>query len=277
MVIDTSAVIAILFGEPDQRRYDEAIAAAPVRLVSAVTRVELTFVVEGRKREEARARLERFFQLTGAEIVSVTPNHAEIAIEALRRFGKGRHRAGLNIGDCFPTLSPPRPTSRSSSRATTSSTPTSGRLSLFPDSAKATVSLRRRGGGALRRSRRSGSRRRRGRRGARVLAFRAHTSVSINSRLHAASAASVRIVDVGLTPPSVIVAALQIERPVVGPKPRFAPNAVVCRIAVSSDDMARVHSMANNAAMRSRTSSSSAVGAGAIRCTWRFRHDTLRI
>jgi len=48
MVIDTSAVVAIVFQEPDQRRYDAAIAAAPVRLVSAVTRVELAFVVEGR-------------------------------------------------------------------------------------------------------------------------------------------------------------------------------------------------------------------------------------
>jgi len=101
MVIDTSAVVAILFGEPDQRRYDEAIAAAPVRLVSAVTRVELAFVVEGRKREEGRERLERFFWLTGADVVAVTPQQAEIAIAAFRRFGKARHRAGLNIGDCF--------------------------------------------------------------------------------------------------------------------------------------------------------------------------------
>jgi ribonuclease VapC len=101
MVIDTSAVVAILFQEPDQRRYDEAIAAAPVRLVSAVTRVELSFVVEGRKGDEGRARLERFFRLTGADIVSVTPHHAELTIEAFRRYGRGRHKAGLNIGDCF--------------------------------------------------------------------------------------------------------------------------------------------------------------------------------
>lgn len=101
MVIDTSAVVAILFDEPDQRRYGEAIEAATVRLVSAVTRVELAFVIEGRKREAGRERLERFFQLTGAEIVAVTPQQAEIAIDAFRRFGRGRHRARLNIGDCF--------------------------------------------------------------------------------------------------------------------------------------------------------------------------------
>jgi ribonuclease VapC len=101
MVIDTSAIVAVLFDEPDQRQYDEAMAAAAIRLVSAVTRVELSIVVESRKGEAGRTRLDRFFALTGAEIVSVTPQQAEIAIDAFRRFGKGRHRAGLNIGDCF--------------------------------------------------------------------------------------------------------------------------------------------------------------------------------
>jgi ribonuclease VapC len=101
MVIDTSAIVAILFDEPDQRRYDEAIEAAGVRLLSAVTRVELSFVIEGRKREAGRERLERFFRLTGTEIVAVTLQQAEIAIDAFRRFGRGRHRAALNIGDCF--------------------------------------------------------------------------------------------------------------------------------------------------------------------------------
>ena len=101
MVIDTSAIVAILFDEPDQRRYGEAIEAATVRLVSAVTRVELAFVIEGRKREAGRERLERFFQLTGTEIVAITPQQAEIAVGAFRRFGRGRHPASLNIGDCF--------------------------------------------------------------------------------------------------------------------------------------------------------------------------------
>src|ERR1700722_614983 len=101
MVIDTSAVVAILFQEPDQRRYDEAIADAAVRLVSAVTRVELAFVVEGRKGEDGRERLERFFRLTGADVVAVTSAQADLAIDAFRRYGKGRHPAGLNIGDCF--------------------------------------------------------------------------------------------------------------------------------------------------------------------------------
>jgi ribonuclease VapC len=101
MVIDTSAIVAVLFDEPDHRRYAEAIAAAPVRLVSAVTHVEPSFVVEGRKGQAGRARLDRFFALIGAEIVSITARHSEIATDAFRRFGKGRHRAALNIGDCF--------------------------------------------------------------------------------------------------------------------------------------------------------------------------------
>jgi ribonuclease VapC len=101
MVIDTSAVVAILFDEADHRLYDDAIEAAPVRLVSAVTRVEMSCVIEGRKGDAGRAQLELFFALTGAQVVSVTPQHAELAIGALRRFGKGRHRAALNIGDCF--------------------------------------------------------------------------------------------------------------------------------------------------------------------------------
>ena len=102
MVIDTSAVVAILFEEEDQRRYAEAIEGATTRLVSAVTRVELSFVVEGRKGEAGRERLERFFTMTGAEVAAVTPQQATIAIEAFRRYGKGqRHPAGLNIGDCF--------------------------------------------------------------------------------------------------------------------------------------------------------------------------------
>ena len=101
MVIDTSAVVAILFEESDQLRYATAIEAAPMRLVSAVTRVELSFVVEGRKRDAGRERLERFLALIAAEIVAVTPEQATLAIGAFRTFGRGRHPAALNIGDCF--------------------------------------------------------------------------------------------------------------------------------------------------------------------------------
>jgi ribonuclease VapC len=101
MVLDTSAIVAILFDEPERVALSRVLEAAPVRLMSAVSRVELAFVVEGRKGEAGRGSVERFLAATGAEVVAVTPRQAERAIEAFRRFGKGRHRAGLNIGDCF--------------------------------------------------------------------------------------------------------------------------------------------------------------------------------
>lgn len=101
MVIDTSAIVAILFNEPERDLFNRLIAEDDVRLVSAVTRVEAAFVIEGRTRDVGRARLDRFLSLPGIEIVAVTPEQAEQVAEVFRRFGKGRHRAGLNIGDCF--------------------------------------------------------------------------------------------------------------------------------------------------------------------------------
>src|SRR4051812_48666715 len=101
MVVDTSALVAILFDEPDAERFARALAAAPIRLLSAVSRVELSFVIEGRKGETGRADLENLLREGRFDIVAVTPQHAEIAIEAFRRFGRGRHRAALNTGDCF--------------------------------------------------------------------------------------------------------------------------------------------------------------------------------
>jgi ribonuclease VapC len=101
VVIDTSAVAAILFDEPEQERFVRLIGGDPVRLMSAVSRVEATCVVEGRKGEAGRLRLERFLALIGTEVVSVGAAQVELACDAFRRFGKGRHPAALNIGDCF--------------------------------------------------------------------------------------------------------------------------------------------------------------------------------
>lgn len=101
MVIDTSAIVAILFNEPERPGFSRLIAQDEVRLVSAATRVEAAFVIEGRTRDIGRERLNRFFALNDIEIVAVTPEQAEFAVEAFRRYGKGRHAVGLNIGDCF--------------------------------------------------------------------------------------------------------------------------------------------------------------------------------
>jgi ribonuclease VapC len=101
VVVDTSAVVAILFNEPDAARYANALASATRRLISAVSRVELALVVEGRKGERGRIDLEKLLDAGGFEIVAVTPVQAMRAIDAFRRFGGGRHSASLNIGDCF--------------------------------------------------------------------------------------------------------------------------------------------------------------------------------
>ncbi len=101
MIIDTSAVVAILFGEADSARFETCLEAAAERRMSAVTRVELACVVEGRKGEPGRADLEALLKALDAEVVAVTAAQTDLAIEGFRRFGKGRHRAGLNIGDCF--------------------------------------------------------------------------------------------------------------------------------------------------------------------------------
>jgi ribonuclease VapC len=102
MVIDTSAIVAILLQEPDAAKYAECIADAPIRLISAVTRVELSFVLEGsRSNERAQAEIKEFLLNGEIRITAVTPEQAELAIQAFRRYGKGRHPARLNIGDCF--------------------------------------------------------------------------------------------------------------------------------------------------------------------------------
>lgn len=99
MVVDTSALVAILLGEPDAERFARALGDAPVRLLSAVSRVELSFVIESRKGETGRADVDLLLRDGGFDIVGVTPQQAEIALNAFRRFGRGRHRARLNIGD----------------------------------------------------------------------------------------------------------------------------------------------------------------------------------
>ncbi len=102
MVIDTSALVAILLREPDAECFAAAVEGAAVRLVSAVTRVELSCVIEGRKGDAGRTDLELLLRDGGIEVATVTPQQASIAIDAFRRYGKGRgHPAALNIGDCF--------------------------------------------------------------------------------------------------------------------------------------------------------------------------------
>lgn len=101
MVIDTSAVITCLFDEPERAAYVAAIEHDPVRMMSLVSFVEASFVVLGRKRSEGVGDLLSFLADADVERVVTDQRQADLAVTAFRRYGKGRHRAGLNIGDCF--------------------------------------------------------------------------------------------------------------------------------------------------------------------------------
>lgn len=101
MVIDTSAVVAILLNEPDARRLAEAIDSGSPRMMSAATLLEASIAIEAKRGESAGRELDLFLYRAGIEIVPVDQGQAEAARIAWRRFGKGRHPAALNYGDCF--------------------------------------------------------------------------------------------------------------------------------------------------------------------------------
>ena len=101
MVIDTSALLAVLLQEPDAARVADAIEAGSPRLLSAATLLEASIVIESRKGEAGGRELDLLVYRGGIEIVPVDQGQAETARAAWRRFGKGRHPAALNYGDCF--------------------------------------------------------------------------------------------------------------------------------------------------------------------------------
>lgn len=101
MVIDTSAIVAVLCDEPEAEQFEQLLVADPVRLVSAGTLLEAGIVIEAKLGEAGSGELDLWLHKLKAEIVPVTEEHVSLAREAFRRFGKGRHKAGLNFGDCF--------------------------------------------------------------------------------------------------------------------------------------------------------------------------------
>lgn len=96
MVIDSSALFAILYDEPERHAFNEAIEAAEVRVMSAATLVEVSIVIESRFGAQGIQDLDRFVERAGIEIAAVDREQALIARRAFSRFGKGRHPAGLN-------------------------------------------------------------------------------------------------------------------------------------------------------------------------------------
>ena len=101
MVIDSSAVMAIMMGEPEAASFSMLIHAAPKRLMSAVNVVETHMVCWGRKREPGVLLFTAFFASAQIEIAAVDSAQTACARGAFDRYGKGRHGAGLNLADCF--------------------------------------------------------------------------------------------------------------------------------------------------------------------------------
>lgn len=101
MVADTSALLAILQYEPDAKKFATAIEGDPVRLISAATVLEAAILMETRAGESGGRELDLLLHKASFQIVAVTKEQLEIGRLAFRTYGKGRHPARLNFGDCF--------------------------------------------------------------------------------------------------------------------------------------------------------------------------------
>lgn len=101
MIIDTSAMVAILYREAEATAFARLIHDADECRMSVASHVELSMVIEGQLGPEGMRQAEAFFRRAGITIVPVTVEQGELARQAFLDFGKGRHKAGLNFGDCF--------------------------------------------------------------------------------------------------------------------------------------------------------------------------------
>ena len=101
MVVDTSVIVAILFGETEAGHFAEMIEAEPTRLISTASVLESALVIESELGEDGGWELDLLLLKAGIEVVPFSTDHLHVARYAFRAFGKGRHPAGLNFGDCF--------------------------------------------------------------------------------------------------------------------------------------------------------------------------------
>ena len=101
MVIDTSALIAILGYETEAAQFAAAIQDDPVRLISAASLLECAIVIEARYGQAGGDKLDELLQAAQIKVEPVTAEQVVAARLAYRTYGKGRHPAGLNFGDCF--------------------------------------------------------------------------------------------------------------------------------------------------------------------------------
>ncbi|MBE7198475.1 MULTISPECIES: type II toxin-antitoxin system VapC family toxin [Methylobacterium] len=101
MILDTSALIAILYREPEAETFVQRIHEAETCRMSVATWLELAIVVERQLGPEGTRQAETFLRRAGIVIEPLTVEQGELARQGFLDFGKGRHRAGLNYGDCF--------------------------------------------------------------------------------------------------------------------------------------------------------------------------------
>lgn len=101
VVLDTSAIVAVHFREPGYERVISAIESARLVLVGTLTALEAGMVLSGRLGQDGRPLLASFLRRVGAVLVPFREEHLDAAIAAYLRFGRGRHPAGLNFGDCL--------------------------------------------------------------------------------------------------------------------------------------------------------------------------------
>jgi ribonuclease VapC len=101
MIVDTSALVAILYKEPEAAAFAQILHDADSCRISVATYVELSMVIERQLGAEGMRQAEAFFRRADIVIEPVTVEHGYLARQAFLDFGKGRHKAGLNFGDCF--------------------------------------------------------------------------------------------------------------------------------------------------------------------------------
>ena len=100
MVIDTSALIAILLGETEAETFAKMVTDDPKKLISAFSLIESSIVIEAKKGDSGGRELDLLIHRAGINVLAMDAEQAELARYAWRNYGKGRHAAGLNIGDC---------------------------------------------------------------------------------------------------------------------------------------------------------------------------------
>lgn len=100
MVVDSSAVLAVLFNEPERDAFADALSAATVRLMSSVNVLEAAVVASSRKGPHGARELDLLLHRAEIEVTPFTADHLRLSRDAYERYGKGRHPAGLNLGDC---------------------------------------------------------------------------------------------------------------------------------------------------------------------------------